>query len=55
MKAGLSYNQAWAKAAEFQLIKYRRVMKVFINDNTGKTFQRKQSLLYGGTETTREN
>ena len=30
MKAGLSYTQAWgAKAAEFQLIRYPSMMKVF--------------------------
>ena len=54
MKAGLSYTQAWgAKAAEFQLIRYPSMMKVFfffffLNDTTVKTFQRgkKKSLLY---------
>lgn len=47
MKAGLSYTQAWgANAAEFQLIRYPSMMKVFffffLNDTTVKTFQRKK-------------
>lgn len=60
MKAGLSYSPArGAKAAEFQLIRYPCMMKVFffpfffffkfvsfffLNDTTVKTFQRQQSL-----------
>lgn len=54
MKAGLSYTQAWgANAAEFQLIRYPSMMKVFFffffkwhhSQNISKE-KKKKSLLY---------